>query len=84
MGDPSVNTSLDFLNQLRASNAPNDKMSMLLMHILEVQINISQKLDSTIQQAEVTADESGAGQVRVGHMVACGKILQIVALKNKI
>jgi hypothetical protein len=54
MGDSSVNTSIDFLNQLRASNNPTDKMSLLLMHILEVQINISQKLDSTIQQTEAT------------------------------
>lgn len=45
MGDQAISTSVQFLNQLRA-NPQKDTMTMLLMHILEVQITISQKLDT--------------------------------------
>jgi hypothetical protein len=57
MGDPSINTSIEFLNKLRQFDNPNADMSQLMMHILSVQITIAQKLDLNVQQTEATRQQ---------------------------
>jgi hypothetical protein len=79
MGDPAINTSIDFLKQLRQSNNTNDQMSLLLMHILEVQISIAQNLNSTMQQTEETRQKVVLHDAKLADQEA-----RIIAQESKI
>ncbi len=86
MGDPAINTSIDFLNKLRQSNNPNDNMSQLMMHILSVQITIAQKLDSTIQQTEATCQKVALHETKIAEQEAkiATQETRIASLEGKI